>query len=99
MDKHTPGPWASVPCQADHGATTAIQGVASDILARVPAGPRAVANAQLIAAAPDLLAALQAVTAELRQLQQNGDIRDSIRNGAEYLIAADAALAKARGEG
>ena len=95
MSEHTPGPWASVPCQADHGATTAIQDVASDILARVPAGPRAVANAQLIAAAPDLLAHLE----ELTRLISNYLSGRLVAWPASALPHAHNMLAKARGEG
>ena len=94
MSEHTPGPWASVPCQADHGATTVIQGVASNILARVPAGPRAVANAQLIAAAPELLAACERVLLSIEW----GYTVDRMTE-EEQASTLRAALAKARGEG
>ena len=65
--KHTPGPWTVQPSQPDHGDSTVI--CSGDlVLARIESAcwrdddaSEDKANANLIAAAPDLLAALQAI--------------------------------------
>ena len=88
LDGHTPGPW--VPCDTDSEHTTLISGNDGSgatrnggiYIARVQ-GPDNRANARLIAAAPDLLAALEA-------------LRDRGHTEATWFLAKKA-IAKARG--
>jgi hypothetical protein len=75
--RHTPGPWEAIGLESDHDsdrsimARTPIHGnplavaraYGGGILA--PADPERVANARLIAAAPDLLAACKAADAQV----------------------------------
>lgn len=105
MSKHTPGPW-SVPHSADEESGCSCGYVFSEsqrgfgAVATVPFGgedenyPLAKANAKLIAAAPDLLEALQPfLDFADRELDLHGDvIPESI------IEAARAAIAKAKGE-
>lgn len=84
--KHTPGPWrtSGVYIDSDHG-TVGHANFSDDLTAGSP-----VANAHLIAAAPDLLEALEAV-----ELARHSD------EPADWLRAtrlSDAAIARARGE-
>jgi hypothetical protein len=110
----TPGPWVlaesvenkfsrtnmrRIRCETEgyeHGAVCEVYGIND--------GTQAAANARLIAAAPDLLAALEAVVARLDQPVLRGDekagnqtaniLRADIRSA---LVVARAALSKARG--
>jgi hypothetical protein len=77
MNNHTPGPWATGPSSTvwkDHGRPLYVVSFCH--------GPESQANAQLIAAAPDLLAACQAVA---------GDC-DSIADGDDFSGMSDAEL-------
>lgn len=68
---HTPGPWTIQADQSDRGRSTVICAAGDDdlVIARIPSRawdtnawleyPQDRANAQLIAAAPDMLAALE----------------------------------------
>ena len=99
--KHTPGPWS----YSDH-ASPRITNVECDI-ARVEALPgsenhsevrgEVIANARLIAAAPDLLAALRDAEATIAVLQPHNRYPDgSIKQGpSELLVRIRAAIAKA----
>lgn len=69
MNKHTPGPWIAAPAQWNHGETVIVQSeLTAEVIAHIEgqAFPCADANAHLIAAAPDLLAALQLAIADLQ---------------------------------
>ena len=86
--KHTPGSW-----EIANGARVYAPGKAGPLLATIAYLPKAPgqeqANARLIAAAPDLLAALQGLMARIdAQLNPNSDTR----------TAARAAITKALGE-
>lgn len=75
MDKHTPGPWTIKGTFSGLGGTAIAVCVDNGILAGVaercePA--EAEANARLIAAAPELLAAVQIVAAALRKVDGDG---------------------------
>ena len=90
--KHTPGPWRLSP--ADD--TVVIDATGSEVAAidgdynQPEAWPLMEANARLIAAAPDMLAALEAIMGE----------RWSPGGRSEHVSdLARAAIAKARGEG
>lgn len=91
MATHTPGPW-SVPKYFGYGTICAEK---EQVIARISAvGVRATAaNARLIAAAPDLLAALKALTEWGRE---HTSPRDE-NSPHSLLIAAVAAIAKAEG--
>ena len=104
--KHTPGPWQSVSQGLTHLVSQACDEQFRFAIARVweqdyhPDGPRAahieaVANARLISAAPDMLAALQELIAELdnREPPQGHIFRDT-----GGMILAREAIAKATGE-
>lgn len=97
--KHTPGPW-SVYINGQRGANTC----------RVTAGGYTVAsvncvgdfnseeNAHLIAAAPDLLAALQEVLAyQLIDYNYHGEPTEACRELAAAVAQAETAIAKATG--
>ena len=92
--KPTPGPWAvarMTPCRVD----TASGSISISWSSNNDSGARereAEANARLIAAAPELLEALQKMLPELRGLSIVSD------TAAEMLREAEAAIAKATGE-
>ena len=112
MSKHTPGPW-SVPHFADENSTCACSYVYSDsqrgfgAIATVQFGGEhesyetAKANANLIAAAPDLLDALEKVLAMgitfHSAIEENIDY-DGIVDFEAWGKEARAAIAKSRGE-
>ena len=87
MNKHTPGPWA---IYVNAPSDVVIRKMSKDgyelcAIARVSSG---YANAHLIAAAPELLEALQKIA---------GNTYDEWTNGAEAARIARAAIAKAMG--
>lgn len=98
--KHTPGPWH---VEGDHVVTT--DHMAKQLIAWPVEGPYALpyperrANAHLIAAAPDMLSALQEALEEL------GTIDGNIADGRETYVsttvikAIEQAIAKALGKG
>lgn len=88
MSKHTPGPWA---IYVKTPSDVVIRKISKDgyelcAIARVSSG---YANTHLIAAAPELLEALQKIA---------GNTYDEWTNGAEAARIARAAIAKATGE-
>lgn len=89
--EHTPGPWVAKGIGGPNLCVT--DGDSRYVVDRFVLGSRATeeheANARLIAAAPDLLAALQAVMA--------GQIGGNVDHDAERFRAARAAIAKAIG--
>ncbi|MEH3063839.1 MAG: hypothetical protein PGN33_14220 [Methylobacterium radiotolerans] len=109
MAQHTPGPW-----QADAQYIAAVDGRPVPIAASqyvwvtAPGGPaheEACANARLIAAAPDLLAALRwaaSMAEEAILVRENGgdpeDTPEVIAMHREELEAARAAITKAEGQ-
>lgn len=108
MSAHTPGPWKIGPRNAGNGAnisdshgrylahTSAVRNLNGDHLdpERHIETAEAVANAHLIAAAPDLLAALRAA-----RRQMTNQLYNKPRIGMEVECAmADAAIAKAEGK-
>lgn len=68
MSKHTPGPWT----QYEGEVRAAGHGLISRSYYGSPDGPGA-ANARLIAAAPDLLEALQKLSIVMRELHDHWD--------------------------
>lgn len=105
MSKHTPGPWVCMPTTAKHSTK---QSVRLDVLSEgVEFSPSFVAgdilpeDARLIAAAPDLLDALKALSAQFdayanRDLTGEGVWRTRIGLSADR-EKARAAIAKAEG--
>ena len=109
MSKHTPGPWEAKHraghdnqyrteiFSAEHGGIATCAWTPKNCGNGVT-GTYREANARLIAAAPDLLEALQAARSELwRLLDAKGIHPKDIRQWPEAL-KADAAIAKATGE-
>lgn len=66
MEKHTPGPWQAV----DDYGTWEIESASSAIATVNHNRPQHEANARIIAAAPELLEALQSSTAALMDFQR-----------------------------
>lgn len=93
MSKHTPGPWAVDESRHD-GCINRIKpfrhiGMASGYKVKPGDPEENEANARLMAAAPDLLEALEAFIAHGEQ---------AFGHDFEVMIQARAAIAKARGE-
>lgn len=90
MNAYTPGPWkASV--GTGYVAIMAGPTIANQLAMTMTCNAEGLANARLIAAAPDLLAALERLEAGVRLWISRG-VSD------EDMDAARAAIAKARGE-
>lgn len=102
--QHSPGPWEIAEdgqyfgdSSATYRALYVIQ-TNQRVIARttLPADEKEQANARLIAAAPELLAALHGI---MRHLKENCIWRESRADyGSDLLDAARAAIAKATGE-
>lgn len=103
---HTPGPWS--PCPGLAGYRFRIETMRSNNDCEPIAeckGPDREANARLIAAAPELLAALEEARDALRELSRHdsgvfgGDAPEFNEDGYGYLAcrAIDRAIAKAKG--
>lgn len=98
MSKHTPGPWIN----AGNGDIIAIHptqcgGVKDVCTVYMTESDEDDANARLIAAAPDLLAALEMILPIL--LDWHSDFPDSVGSKEEPAVrAARAAIAKAKGD-
>jgi len=104
MNKHTPGPWAANPSNAErysqYVAPKDLKSWPYDVVAYIPEAygdkctfPGAhMANARLIAAAPDLLEALGALT---HALDEADLVHDDQRKTFKDAIAA---IARATGE-
>ena len=90
MSKHTPGPWNLYPNNASDWVVRKMfpNGQESHEIARCQSG---MDNARLIAAAPDLLEALQAMLEQFTKTPST--LKDS-----EARCKAHAAIAKAMGE-
>jgi hypothetical protein len=104
--KHTPGPWTAAPSKYAEGVLVVKAGMPSNrVLARFgsdaePLDETDEANARLIAAAPDLLAALLAFIPELEQRERFISANDSPWSQSEKdmldrIWAARKAVAKA----
>ena len=108
-EAHTQGPWRVLDFSTGSRGFIAVVGpsqVAEHICDVFPFGSRPgcnkreleqhLANAHLISAAPELLAALKAIVCEIRAYQ-SPECDDEGAPGAAELKAADAAIAKAEG--
>ena len=95
MSKHTPGPWTVSPSQTYKAQIEHLAGKKTVVFARVttPKIGDAIANARLIAAAPTMLEALEALDA----LIDFGDhVPDNTAMCFDDASAINEALAKAR---
>lgn len=102
MSAHTPGPWDFFVGNANGKGLIRIEGhcdspEAGHHIASMPRGDVSEANAQLIAAAPDMLAALQAIEHGLRDTRSARDQRMTIITKVEAHALALAAITKATG--
>lgn len=98
MTNHTPGPWEVFDSMVD-GDTYGIDGADGSAVVYygyrdTDSGIPKKADAHLIAAAPDLLLALERITSSYRSLLTRRPVRDV----DETLAEVDAAIRKARGE-
>lgn len=98
--KHTPGPWEfKTAANGDNGILAEGTGVFAEAFAEIRHGgenarDEALANARLIAAAPDLLAALKALRLQALQSTVNDRANEW---GMEALGLARCAISKAEG--
>lgn len=90
MNKHTPGPWHIDPIKAHANGNRRIMAEQCTPIAVVP--EQLAADARLIAAAPDLLDALNAALDEIDRLYAEG------YDEPEWAAQARAAVAKAAGD-
>lgn len=94
--QHTPGPWECV--GGEFSDEPEMAGLVSYFV-KLPGGPLiSKANADVIAAAPDLLAALEACKARLEFINSDEAAHYS-PDDSFWVEMARAAIAKARGEG
>lgn len=108
MSKHTPGPWFVTGSMTLYVEARIDRGLIQEVAAVGPTdadsgyGPQQRANADLIAAAPDLLEALTQCRAELLAMIDMHNQQDEDDGSWLYdyqtVVEADAAIAKARGE-
>lgn len=101
MSKHTKGPWSENQYGELKSPTGKDIGVWHLGIAHVSRTPEAEANARLIKAAPDLLAALEAFMAHYDQHQKPMTEDERVDNDLAWFEAVDAArpvIARARGE-
>ncbi len=105
MGKHTPGPWRAAPRIAGNGWGVWCTENWYGVLDNTAPGIDAEANARLIAAAPELLLALQNTVNVLALAVENGcfgdalsDDEDTIAEVESVVDAARAAIRKATGE-
>jgi hypothetical protein len=100
---HTPGPWHVEVCKAGQSIITGLKYEDSiiqplNVLAERHAAGEKSANAALIAAAPELLAALEAILKECCLMHRYGGSADNTKEANEAEAAGRAAIAKAKGE-
>lgn len=103
--KHTPGPWHTVSVYADQEVLTKEGALVAVV---TPVRCESTENARLIAAAPDMLAALLLITQadpciakttddEIRATMEDEGEEQEVRDQARAFLAARAAIAKATG--
>ena len=105
-ERHTPGPWSlgnAANCGDGYAVCSGAFVVARVVGNGYPIGrghaPDSDANARLIAAAPELLAALEASNRELAHAYNTRDFQDLPRHPSRKVFnRARAAILKARGE-
>ena len=105
MTAHTPGPWTLL-ARPDHARGFKVTDADGEFVSYLPASRyhderrdgEAESNARLMAAAPDLLAALQTVTTALHSCCLVITDDEARKDALEMVADARAAIAKARGE-
>jgi hypothetical protein len=95
--KHTPGPWVIGPDE-EYDPAVCVSGDGFDICTAWSGYFAANANAKLIAAAPDLLEALEQSTKEWIELALSGDCGNWNVDQMSVVTNARAAIAKAKGD-
>ena len=101
MSKHTPGPWVVVGSRTKYVEARLVGSLMQEVAACGPTladegyGQQQEANARLIAAAPDLLEALQDIAEYWNQDQNEAAMADACWHA---IHTARAAIAKATGE-
>ena len=105
--KHTPGPWRIDPSWDILGNTKDGNGMVCQITVDAVPRDEAAANAHLIAAAPDLLAALKALLQIIEDAREDDDFDANTCNAGGIIFgdiasgaieASRAAIAKAEGK-
>lgn len=95
VSKHTPGTWSVSPDNPRKVVSDSIDGfdplTSENLVGGASVGPFAEGNAHLIAAAPDMLAALKALVLRAEHPDQNADSMGAA------IAAARAAVARAEG--
>lgn len=93
---HTQGPWVVEPITNEEEAYGVYASAENAFVAVTPWGPNTEENAHLIAAAPDLLAALQYLLAQTIEADEDASI--GLTEGEEEAAQmARAAISKAKG--
>lgn len=98
MSKHTPGPWTVsyqtpfLVVDSAHVVIASASGVSSGGASDVSGFEQAKANARLIAAAPELLAALKRAASWIKSEAEGNDEMPLV------FVVAEAAIAKAEGK-
>lgn len=98
MSKHTPGPWTLQPCEAhseDGRDIAEVRGGDRIIFSEEVVDAECLANAKLIAAAPDLLDALTDTLDSLEYVRANHPDVSGCGVREERIEKAKAAIAKA----
>lgn len=100
--KHTPGPWVAVRDEKRNAYAWNIEGAQGTVpqiarLALIDAGAQIEPNAYLIAAAPAMYEALQAIVRQCRQPENKGDSRPFATREEDLAAIAEHALAQAEG--
>lgn len=98
MSKHTPGPWWANEKRHDDYPTKISIETDSYNICLVDGGLDQQANANLIAAAPDLLEALENLFIDYKQLADSGDAGFWKLEDQDVAKKAMAAIARAKGE-
>ena len=96
MSKHTPGPWTHEGYGGITGTENGRKYNVACVYLRIPAG-RQEANARLIAAAPDLLDALEGIIGYFDSENSVSVSQATIKASSDEIKAARAAIAKATG--
>ena len=97
--KHTPGPWGSIAEVEGHITITGPDGYGIaevDVADTFKRGHDGVANVHLIAAAPDLLKALEVLYAYAKEMGEG--MLHQPTGGSKVRAQVEAAIRKARGE-
>jgi hypothetical protein len=102
MNKHTPGPWRAQPREGFEGEWEVVSTCETEWLIAAAAphidGDPDEANAHLIAAAPELLEALEAVLYWAELIAGDTTDKEAAANEEASIALARAAIAKVKGD-